>query len=65
MGIGFIEIFIVVFIIFLLLGPGRITGLLKSAGRAAKDFTDELGKPKKDEELPDETREKDDPKNLR
>jgi sec-independent protein translocase protein TatA len=54
MGFGPLELVIVLFLVFLLLGPKRIAGLLKASGRALYDFTDSLGRNKKDRELPEE-----------
>ncbi len=57
MGFGPLELLIVVFLIFLFLGPKRIAGLLKASGRGLYDFTDSLGRDKKDKELPEEKKE--------
>lgn len=57
MGFGPLELIIVVFLIFLLLGPKRIAGLLKASGRGLYDFTDSLGRDKKDKELPEEKKD--------
>lgn len=46
---GPFELLIVLFIIFLVMGPKRITALFRSLGRGARDFTGELGKSKTDE----------------
>lgn len=48
---GLFELGILLFIVFLILGPKRIGNLLKAAGRGVRDFTNELGKDKKDKEL--------------
>lgn len=45
---GPFELLIVLFIIFLVMGPKRITALFRSLGRGARDFTSELGKSKTD-----------------
>ena len=45
---GPFELLIVLFIIFLVMGPKRITALFRSLGRGARDFTNELGKSKTD-----------------
>lgn len=57
MGFGVLELTIILFLIFLLLGPKRIVGLFKSLGRGVHDFTEEFGKDKKDKELPEEKRD--------
>ncbi len=55
MTLGLFEI-LLVFLVFLVLGPKRITNLLRSLGRGAHDFVETLGRDKK-EELPEEERE--------
>lgn len=60
MGFGPLELMIVLFLVFLFLGPKRIAGLLKSSGRGLYDFTESLGRSKKgegDKELPKEDSE--------
>ncbi len=52
MSLGLFEI-LLVFLVFLVLGPRRITNLLRSLGRGAHDFVETLGRDKKDE-LPEE-----------
>ncbi len=54
MGFGPLELVIVLFLVFLLLGPKRIAGLLKASGRGLYDFTESLGRDNKDKELPEE-----------
>jgi sec-independent protein translocase protein TatA len=53
---GFLEMFILLFIVFLILGPKRIPGLLKALGRGVKDFTAEFSREKREreKELPGE-----------
>ncbi len=54
---GPVELLILLFVVFLILGPKRITALLRSLGRGVRDFTDELGRDKTDEankELPED-----------
>ena len=46
MSVGLIEI-LLVFLVFLILGPRRIADLLRSLGRGAHDFVDALGRDKK------------------
>ncbi|CAN5609218.1 hypothetical protein BH24ACT20_BH24ACT20_12000 [soil metagenome] len=59
---GPFELLILLFVVFLVLGPKRITALFRSLGRGVKDFTDELGSSKTKEadrkELPEEKDEK-------
>ncbi len=52
MSVGLIEI-LLIFIVFLVLGPRRIADLLRSLGRGAHDFVEALGREKKNE-LPEE-----------
>ena len=53
MSLGIIEI-LLVFLVFLVLGPRRIVDLLRSLGRGVHDFVDTLGRDKKNELPPDE-----------
>jgi sec-independent protein translocase protein TatA len=55
MSVGLIEI-LLVFLVFLILGPRRIADLLRSLGRGARDFVDALGRDKKTE-LPEDEQE--------
>jgi sec-independent protein translocase protein TatA len=52
MSLGLLEI-VLVFIVFLVLGPRRIADLLRSLGRGVHDFVEALGRDKKNE-LPEE-----------
>ena len=52
MSVGIFEI-LLVFLVFLIVGPRRIADLLRSLGRGAHDFVDALGRDKKNE-LPEE-----------
>jgi sec-independent protein translocase protein TatA len=52
MSVGLFEI-LLLFLIFLILGPRRIADLLRSLGRGVHDFVETLGRDKK-EELPEE-----------
>ena len=52
MSLGIVEI-LLVFLVFLVLGPRRIVDLLRSLGRGVHDFVDALGRDKKNE-LPEE-----------
>ncbi len=55
MSVGLLEI-LLLFIVFLILGPRRIADLLRSLGRGVHDFVDALGRDKKNE-LPEEEHE--------
>jgi sec-independent protein translocase protein TatA len=55
MSVGLFEI-LLLFLVFLILGPGRIADLLRSLGRGVHDFVETLGRDKK-EELPEEERD--------
>ncbi len=46
---GPFELLILLFVIFLVVGPKRITALFRSLGRGTRDFTDELGRNKTDD----------------
>ena len=52
MSVGLLEI-LLLFIVFLILGPRRIADLLRSLGRGVHDFVEALGREKKNE-LPEE-----------
>jgi sec-independent protein translocase protein TatA len=52
MGIGVLEILLVLFVLLLVLGPRRITDLGRALGRGVRDFRLEFGRDKRDEELP-------------
>ena len=58
MSLGLIEL-LLVFLVFMVLGPKRIADLLRSLGRGVHDFVDALGRDKKDE-LPEEERDDED-----
>ena len=51
---GPIELLILLFVVFLILGPKRITGMFRALGRGVHDFTEQLGRDKKDKELPED-----------
>ena len=55
MSVGLFEI-LLVFVVFLALGPRRITNLLRSLGRGVHDFVETLGRDKRNE-LPEEDRD--------
>jgi sec-independent protein translocase protein TatA len=52
MPAGLIEI-LLIFIVFLVLGPRRIVDLFRSLGTGVHDFIETLGKDKDREELPE------------
>jgi len=56
MSVGLLEI-LLLFLVFLILGPRRITDLLRSLGRGVHDFVETLGRDKKNE-LPDKDTER-------
>ena len=58
MSLGLIEL-LLVFMVFIILGPKRIADLLRSLGRGVHDFVDVLGRDKKDE-LAEEERDGED-----
>jgi Sec-independent protein translocase protein TatA len=55
MPVGPLEI-LLVFLVFLILGPRRIANLFRSLGTGINDFVETLGRDKKDE-LPEEERD--------
>lgn len=55
MPIGPVEI-LLIFLVFLVLGPRRIANLFRSLGTGVSDFVETLGRDKKDE-LPEEDRD--------
>jgi sec-independent protein translocase protein TatA len=61
MSVGLIEL-LLVFMVFMILGPKRIADLLRSLGRGVHDFVEALGRDKRTE-LPEEERDGED--NLR
>jgi sec-independent protein translocase protein TatA len=61
MSVGLIEL-LLVFMVFMILGPKRIADLLRSLGRGVHDFVEVLGRDKRTE-LPEEERDGED--NLR
>ncbi len=52
MTVGALEVLLVLSIVLLLIGPRRIADLGRSLGRGVRDFRLELGRDKKDKELP-------------
>jgi sec-independent protein translocase protein TatA len=57
MPVGPLEL-ILVFIVFLILGPRRIANLFRSLGTGVHDFMETLGRDKDKTELPDKDDEK-------
>ena len=53
MSLGIVEI-LLVFLVFLVLGPRRIVDLLRSLGRGVHDFVGALGRDKKNALPPEE-----------
>jgi sec-independent protein translocase protein TatA len=49
MTFGLLEIGILLFVVFLILGPKRIQNVLGALGRGVEDFVNEFGKDKKDD----------------
>jgi sec-independent protein translocase protein TatA len=48
MSLGLVEI-LLVFLVFMIMGPKRIANLFRSLGRGVHDFVESLGRDKKDE----------------
>ncbi len=48
MSVGLLEI-LLLFVVFVALGPRRIANLFRSMGRGVHDFVDALGRDKEDE----------------
>jgi sec-independent protein translocase protein TatA len=57
MPVGPLEL-LLVFIVFLILGPRRIANLFRSLGTGVHDFIETLGREKDKEELPEKEDEK-------
>jgi sec-independent protein translocase protein TatA len=57
MPAGFLEI-LLIFIVFLVLGPRRIANVFRSLGTGIHDFIETLGTGKDKEELPEKDDEK-------
>ena len=55
MPLGPLEI-LLVFLVFLILGPRRIANLFRSLGTGINDFVETLGRDKEKNELPEEDR---------
>ncbi|HEX2728180.1 MAG TPA: twin-arginine translocase TatA/TatE family subunit [Rubrobacteraceae bacterium] len=51
---GPFEIALLLFVVFLVLGPKRITSLFQALGRGIRDFKLEFGEKDKDSELPED-----------
>jgi len=52
MGIGALEILLVLFVVLLILGARRIADLGRALGRGVRDFKLEFGRDQRDGELP-------------
>ena len=62
MGVGVLEILLILFVVLLIIGPRRVANLGRSLGRGVRDFKLEFGRKERDRELggaPDEERQKD------
>ncbi len=57
MTVGALEILLVLFVVLLIIGPRRVANLGRALGRGVRDFRLELGRDKKEKELPREDRE--------
>ena len=55
MPVGPLEV-LLVFLVFLILGPRRIVNLFRSLGTGINDFVETLGRDKEKNELPEEDR---------
>jgi TatA/E family protein of Tat protein translocase len=53
MGVGFFEVAILLFVVFLFLGSKRITNLMRALGRGVRDFKTEFDRDREDRELPE------------
>jgi sec-independent protein translocase protein TatA len=53
MTVGLLELSILLFVVFVALGPKRITNLFRALGRGVRDFTEEFGRERRDRELPE------------
>ena len=56
MPVGPLEI-LLIFMVFLILGPCRIANLFRSLGTGINDFVETLGRDKDKQELPEEDRD--------
>ena len=57
MSVGLIEL-LLVFMVFVILGPRRIANLFRSLGTGVHDFIESLGREKDKQELPEKEDEK-------
>jgi len=53
MVVGVLEVFLVLFVVLLLVGPRRIANPGRALGRGVRDFKLEIGRNRKDGELPE------------
>lgn len=66
MSFGPLEIGLLLFVIFIVLGPKRITAVFKALTRGVKDFTSEFGQDKKkDDKMLGDADDEDDPEKRR
>ncbi len=56
---GLFELSILLFVVFLILGPKRITNLFRSLGRGIRDFKTEFANREESKELPEKDKEND------
>ena len=56
MPVGALEI-LLVFMVFIILGPRRIANLFRSLGTGISDFVETLGRGKENKELPEKDRD--------
>ncbi len=59
MALGALEVFLVLFIVLLILGPRRIASLGRALGRGVQDFKLAFGRNRRDGELPGEKPDED------
>ena len=57
MSVGLIEL-LLVFMVFVILGPRRIANLFRSLGTGVHDFIESLGREKDKQELPEKEDDK-------
>lgn len=55
---GLFELLVVLFVVFLVIGPRRLTNLFRALGRGVRDFGTEFGRHGKSE-LPEEEQDED------
>lgn len=55
---GPLEILILLFVVFVILGPKRITSMFRALGRGLHDFSTEIGRKIDGKELPEDEENK-------